>query len=267
MLGFDTFTSLEYMNAVEYNETGWAKDKILVGEIEKCLTSSSSPDLVYAVSVQPHGKYPSKSVSDETPLISVSGNLTEEQACAWTYYVNQLKEVDDFLKELVQALQEYPEPVTLVLYGDHIPALEITADQLTNKDTYQTEYVIWHNTPAGKENIDLSSYQLSSVVLNQMGVEGGILSRFHQQYTGSENYQDNLQLLQYDMLYGNRYIYGGKPLYQPSQLHMGIGPDPDYQYALYAEFSVRIWPKLYRRERNTGKRQSAGYHVYQPEPN
>ena len=130
--------------------------------------------------------------------------------------------MDDFLKELVQELQNYPEPVTLVLFGDHIPALGITADQLTNKDTYQTEYVIWHNTPAEKKDIDLSSYQLSSVVLNQMGIEGGILSRFHQQYTGSENYQSNLLLLQYDMLYGNRYVYGGMPLYQPSQLHMGI---------------------------------------------
>ena len=75
MLGFDTFTPLEYMNGVEYNETGWAKDKILVSEIEKCLDSSPRPDLVYAVSVQAHGKYPDKPLSDETPNISVSGQL------------------------------------------------------------------------------------------------------------------------------------------------------------------------------------------------
>ena len=32
-LGFDTFTSLEYMNPIEENPTGWAKDKILINNM------------------------------------------------------------------------------------------------------------------------------------------------------------------------------------------------------------------------------------------
>ena len=32
-LGFDTFTSLEYMNNVELTPKNWAKDHILIGEI------------------------------------------------------------------------------------------------------------------------------------------------------------------------------------------------------------------------------------------
>jgi len=224
MLGFDSFTSLEYMNDVEYNETGWAKDKVLTGEIEKCLNSSSAPDLVYAVSVQPHGKYPSEPVGIGPSQIAVSGALTDAQACAWTYYLSQINEVDDFLKDLIRMLQDYPEPVTLVLFGDHIPALEITADQLTNKDTYQTEYVIWHNRPAEKKDADMSAYQLTSYVLGEMGADGGILSRYHRQYASSGSYLDDLKLLQYDMLYGEQYVSGGAPLHQPSSMQMGVDP-------------------------------------------
>ena len=36
-LGFDSFTTLEYMNHVETNEIGWAKDKILTKEIVRLL--------------------------------------------------------------------------------------------------------------------------------------------------------------------------------------------------------------------------------------
>ena len=58
-LGFDTFTPIEYMYDIERNPTGWCKDKVLVGEIEKVLDSTIGSDFVYTISVQGHGKYPS----------------------------------------------------------------------------------------------------------------------------------------------------------------------------------------------------------------
>ncbi len=66
-LGFDSFTSIEYMNDVEYNEIGWAKDSILTGEILDLLDSTASRDLIYTISVQPHGAYPTDSESDGYP--------------------------------------------------------------------------------------------------------------------------------------------------------------------------------------------------------
>ena len=56
--GFDTFTSEEYMHDVEYNPLEWAEDGVLTGEIVKALRSTKNRDLVFTVSVQPHGKYP-----------------------------------------------------------------------------------------------------------------------------------------------------------------------------------------------------------------
>ena len=72
-LGFDTFTSEEYMaRENEKNPMGWAKDEVLTDEIMKCLDSTEGPDYVYTISVQGHGAYPEEQLIDD-PEITVSG--------------------------------------------------------------------------------------------------------------------------------------------------------------------------------------------------
>lgn len=77
-LGFDAYTSLEYMENVEFNPTGLAKDGVLAAEILKVLQSTEEKDFIYAISVQAHGKYPG-TVVDENQEITVSGFEDEEQ--------------------------------------------------------------------------------------------------------------------------------------------------------------------------------------------
>ena len=48
-LGFDTFTSVEYMDDIEYNENGWVKDKVLIQSILDNLDSTEESDLIYAI--------------------------------------------------------------------------------------------------------------------------------------------------------------------------------------------------------------------------
>ena len=57
-LGFDTFTSEEYMKNITYNPLGWANDDVLVEEIMNVLNSTEGTDYIYTISVQGHGKYP-----------------------------------------------------------------------------------------------------------------------------------------------------------------------------------------------------------------
>ena len=59
-LGFDTFTSLENMPEIVRNQRKWGKDSMLIDPILKSLDSSFGKDLIYAISVQPHGRYPSE---------------------------------------------------------------------------------------------------------------------------------------------------------------------------------------------------------------
>ena len=63
-LGFDTFTSVEYMNPIEETPTGWAKDKILIKEILNTLNYTDEQDFIYTISVQGHGKYPNNPEGD-----------------------------------------------------------------------------------------------------------------------------------------------------------------------------------------------------------
>ena len=73
-LGFDDFTSKEYMSNYELNEREWVKDVILTKYIEKALDSTKDSDLVYTVSVQGHSSYPTDAENYDFP-IKVSGTL------------------------------------------------------------------------------------------------------------------------------------------------------------------------------------------------
>mgnify|MGYP002957259115 FL=1 len=229
-LGFDYFVSSEYMENLSYNPIGWAKDKVLTGQIQHILKATSEPDLIYTITVQDHGKYPTELL--ENPHIKVSGFAPEdeEQQNAFTYYVNQCHETDAFLGSLIATLNAFEEPVVLVLYGDHLPNLDITEEELASGNLFQTEYVIWSNKKMledyelSKKNENLYAYQLSAHVLKLFGMNNGLLTKFHQMYHNYDNYKSNLKILQYDMLYGKKEVYDGLSPYEPTDLQMGFDP-------------------------------------------
>ena len=192
-LGFDTFTSEEYMADENLqNPLGWVKDSVLTDEIIKCLDSTDSPDYVYTISVQGHGDYPSEPILDN-PSITVSGSPTDELNCKWEYYVNQIHEMDQFVKELTDALADYPEDVILVMYGDHLPTMGLTVEDLKNKYLFQTEYVIWDNMGLTKKDENLASYQIAAEVLDRVGIHEGTIMKYHQARRNTKNYQVDLE--------------------------------------------------------------------------
>ena len=229
-LGFDYFVSSEYMENLSYNPIGWAKDKVLTGQIQHILKATSEPDLIYTITVQDHGKYPTALL--ENPHIKVSGFAPEdeERQNAFTYYVNQCHETDAFLGSLIATLNAFEEPVVLVLYGDHLPNLDITEEELASGNLFQTEYVIWSNKKMledyelSKKNENLYAYQLSAHVLKLFGMNNGLITKFHQMYHNYDNYKSNLKILQYDMLYGKKEVYDGLSPYEPTDLQMGFDP-------------------------------------------
>lgn len=218
-LGFDSFTSIEYMNDVEYNEIGWAKDSILTGEILDLLDSTASRDLIYTISVQPHGAYPTDSESDGIRVLS--GIEDEALRSEMEYYATQLQEVDDFLRALTAALEALDEPTVLVVYGDHMPSLEIEESALDSGNLYTTEYAVWANFPLEAEDKDVKAYQLASHVLEMLGINNGTLTKFHQMNAWSGAYETELRTLQYDMLYGDRVVYGGENPFEETDMRFG----------------------------------------------
>jgi phosphoglycerol transferase MdoB-like AlkP superfamily enzyme len=223
-LGFDTFTSLEYMNDVTYNPIGWANDIVLKDEILKALDSTEEQDFVFAITVQGHGKYQNGTTSEQAEDTDVEWIDNPNSEDAFAYYVSQLTETDKFVGELIDALEERGEPTVLVLYGDHLPNFDIGSEHIKDGDLFQTEYVIWDNFGMAKQDKDLNAYQLYSEVLARLGMNEGILTRFHQNCSENSNYLKNLELLEYDMLYGEYYCYGGDNPYTATDLQMGTEP-------------------------------------------
>lgn len=204
-LGFDTFVPVEYMNGVEYNAIGWEKDSVLTSQITDALESSAGRDFVFAVSVEGHGNYPDYDTVGENG-IHVSGVTYTESRYRMEYYVNTLKSMDDFLGSLTEALEKYPEPVMLVVYGDHMPSLGLTENDISYGSLYYTEYVIWTNYESEREVRDIESYKLGSLALSKLGIRGNAINRLHNEMSFSDgDFQEKLKLLEYDILYGDNF--------------------------------------------------------------
>lgn len=242
MLGFDSYSSIEYMNNIVYNPIGWSTDMVLIDEITKVINETEERDFVFAVSVQPHGKYPQENILEDpvvefwkTPQMKSDSsqdyyyknqvtinNHTEPLMNQFLYFANQLYEEDLFIGDLVKALEQSEEPVVLVLYGDHFPGLDISEEELTEGSLFQTDYVIWNNFGMPKQNRDLKSYELHAWVLEQLNYKKGKMNVFHQNMIEDPLYDEKMELLQYDMLYGDQIVYDYQMPFQMKEMSMGV---------------------------------------------
>jgi len=242
-LGFDTFTSLEYMNNVNKTPKNWAKDNVLTQQITDTLESTKGLDYIYAISVQGHGDYPTEQVLDN-PAITVTDAATPELKWTWEYYINQLYEMDLFVGQLIVQMEAFNEDVVVVIYGDHLPAIRAISDEmLSGRTMYQTDYVIWSNFRMKQEDKALTTYQLSSYVLDKLDMHQGTMVAYHQKYRDSGTYLKDLEALQYDMLYGNKYIYNGTSPFKRVDMKMGVKP-------ITVDEIVQIGDKYYLKGKN-----------------
>jgi hypothetical protein len=224
-MGFDTFTPLEYMYNVGHTQKGWETDAVLTGEIMKTMESTEGSDFVFTVSVQGHGRYPDELDEENFSYpITVTGAATESLDTEWTYYCNQLKEMDDFIGDLIDELENFDEEVVLVMYGDHLPGFELSDEDLLNENLYQTEYFIWSNIDGFEaEDEDLYAYQLSTRLFDLLGYDKTLMQKFNTLYQPEdEDFDDIMNNMEYDMLYGQQYLYPDGWPYEPTDIQYGI---------------------------------------------
>ena len=223
-IGFSDFTSSEYMdNQKDVNEIGWMRDRTLIPHIGDWLDSTEDKDFVFAVSVQGHGGYPTADLIEE-PAIDVWGAGSTEANCQWEYYVNQLHEMDQFVADLIKYIGDRGEPTVIMFYGDHLPTLGLKNHDLKNKNIYQTNYLVWDNLGLKRHKKDIHAYQAVAELFDSIDLHVGELFRFHQTNKKKKSYQLDLQTLQYDILYGERYIYNGEDPFPKKDMIMGVKP-------------------------------------------
>lgn len=222
-MGFDTFTSKELMNITEYTPSGsWPTDKVLVNETVKAMDATEGQsDFVYTITVGSHGDYPTEKII-ENPEIQVTGAATEESNNQWEYYVNMIHNTDNFIADLIDAVNRRGEDTIIVMFGDHLPTMGLEDSDMKSGDIFKTKYATWNNFDLPKEDADLTAYQLLAHITDQVGIHEGTIFNYTQTQSDSSTYKNGLENLQYDLLYGDRYAYNGTDPYPASDLVMDV---------------------------------------------
>jgi len=129
----------------------------------------------------------------------------------------------------------------------------LTDTDMAAGSIFQTKYITWNNFGLEKNTKDLTTYQLMSYILEQVGIHEGTMVSYHQanDYNVTDEYVAGMELLQYDILYGDRYAYNCEDKYPASDLVMGVEdiylnatlPKGKHLYDLGANFTP--WSKVF----------------------
>jgi len=241
-LGFDRFISKEFFTEPEYAGP-YIRDVELSCKILEQIKQTAKPDFIFAVSMQAHGPYSNEENPDNK--IKVDGNLTASTKAILENYTNTIADVDKSLAILIEGLKEINEPTLVVFFSDHLPLLGnnydvyIEAGYFEDENTYEdylkkysVPVLVWDNYSTVKEDLRLSASFLGSYILERSKKEGSPLTDFlctlnkkhsnvitNAQYLNQENITEEelaeYNLLQYDFLLGNEYVYQLKPLHKP----------------------------------------------------
>lgn len=227
-LGFNYFVSQEYMPHLSYTSAGWAKDYDLVDEIKKCLDhTETDDDFIHCISVQGHGKYPTDAYNCIPHVHVTRDDGDTDLTNQYGYYVNQCYEMDEMIGMLKDMLDARGEPYVLLIYGDHLPSIPFDTSDIVVGNEFQSEYVIVNNIGLELPDQDISTYEFSDILLTSLNLDKGIYQKIHSTYHNiydDSAYTDALHLIQYDMLYGEKYVYDDIPEYMAANMMMGIYP-------------------------------------------
>ncbi len=271
MMGFDSFTSKELLDITDYTPLGnWPTDDILIQGTLDAMDSTDKPDFVYTITVEGHGSYPTYQV-EEDPVIKVKAEgKTEGERLAWEYYINRIYNVDDFVKQYIEALDARGEDTLVIMFGDHLPTMGLKDEEVATGDLYKTKYFTWNNFGMEKIDKDLTSYQLVSEFLNRLNIHNGNINAYHQtamaagKKYGSSDYMGDLKMLQYDIMYGDRYTYKHGTEYKASDLIMGVN-DVTIDNAYFFNGRLHIygdqftkWSKVYVNDEQISTKYESG---------
>lgn len=148
----------------------------IIETFDNHVKNNSTPFFLFNVTIQNHGPYEDKYLSD----INFDSNLELDEADINTLsnYFEGVSDQDRELKRLVDYLDAINEPVLLVFFGDHLPALSENAYNQLIPDAnaeigsfesmtrmYKIPFTIWQN--ANYKNInDLAEFKLDNNIIS-----------------------------------------------------------------------------------------------------
>lgn len=226
-LGFEKFIPLEVMTNVEYTPMGWPRDEVLTKYITQEIDSKNDkPSFIFTISTQGHSRYPMGNLSGVTYNVDiVDSKLPLPDQNQIKYYANQVYEMDRFVGKLVKEINKLKKPTVLVLYGDHLPALNVITSGKSKLDKFSSIFVAVNNFGVSKQEIEdnFESYQLSTLALDIAKQGYGPMNLIHKYLKDDKGYQKKIELVQYDILFGKKYFLKNDEI--PVKTKMKIGND------------------------------------------
>lgn len=225
-LGYDTFTSVEYMNGLEYTALDWPKDYVLTNYMKKALDSTEGKDFITTVSVQGHSNYPTEKVDEDYPC-KITGDIEDKYKNQLYYYCEQVREMDEFIKQfndmLTQRKEETGEDTIVLYYGDHMPKLDYLYDGEEYLNRYESPYTYFATFDIPKEeNAITDAFQAGTELLKLGGVEYGPIEKLHAYLRNDKDYLKKVQLVEYDILFGEKYYLKDDETQKKNTIKMGI---------------------------------------------
>ena len=159
--GLDNQTFREDFSQLSYKGS-WPSDDCfrqeLIREYER-QTAGGAPWFAFTVTVQNHQAYPWSKYSEKLPNAQLSVPVSDAAMENLSVYAEGIRDSSKMLRDLTEYFDGRDEPVLLVFWGDHLPAMgadygafreigfpigeNAGLDEALN--TYATPYVIWAN--------------------------------------------------------------------------------------------------------------------------
>lgn len=199
-LGFDRFIPVECMSDCERRGIDiWAGDSILAEEFEQVLdTNEDGKNFIFTVSMQLHGSYPSLKKSEYT--MEITGlEKNDDMKGKLAYYVKELQSFDNAVKSIVEFFEKRDEPTVVLFYADHLPLIARDLRNMTNEETFMTNYFIWDNIGLEKTSEDMELYYLSTALMDKIGATGTFMNKFNRLYSG----ETEQTIVGYEMTFEN----------------------------------------------------------------
>ena len=118
-----------------------------------------------------------------------------------------------------------------------MPGLDIEEDLLNDFGLYETPYVIWTNYELPRNVENLEAFQVIPYMMSLLDIHEGFIYRLHEKYLedrrnagaqwtveDDEQYLKELEVIEYDILYGDQIAYNGELPFESTDLQMGIRP-------------------------------------------
>lgn len=193
-LGFETLTFEEDFP----EDAPWAgpylADMALAEEMIRAFEEKEEgkPLFLYGLSMENHQPISKDKFGEPSGLEPTCEDMNEDQLGIMDALAYALRGADESLGALVDYLEDYPEPVILVFWGDHLPGLsagegkvtlyslqghvpiaETTQwDAETMKQMHSTNFVVWNNFDAQLEvPAEVSATSLGTHILDWAGME------------------------------------------------------------------------------------------------